>query len=79
MSYTDFKLVGVKQTDGDVVCMLTQADGRGQEVHLSELVAYPTYVLVNFAMSLEITVPGFVVLLALARVGWYKRTVRVSA
>ena len=78
MTYTDFKLVGVKQAS-TVVCMLTQADGKDQDVHLSELVPYLTDVLVGFAMSLEITVPGFAVLLALVRVGWYRRTVGVDA
>jgi hypothetical protein len=78
MTYTDFKLVGVKQAS-TVVCMLTQANGKSQEVHLNELVPYLTDVLVGFAMSLEITVPGFAVLLALVRVGWYRRTVGVDA
>lgn len=78
MTYTDFKLVGVKRAS-TVVCMLTQANGNSQEVHLSELVPYLTDVLVGFAMSLEITVPGFAVLVALGRVGWYKRTVRAGA
>jgi hypothetical protein len=78
MTYADFKLVGVKQAS-TVVCMLTEANGKSQDVHLSELVPYLTDVLVGFAMNLGITVPGFAVLLALARVGWYKRTVRVGA
>jgi hypothetical protein len=68
MSYTDFKLVGVKQAS-TVVCILTQTDGRKQDVHLSELVPYLTDLWVGFAMSLEFTVPGFAILLALARVG----------
>jgi len=79
MTYADFKLVGVKQTDNEVVCLLTQADGKSQDVHLSTLVPYLTNVLIEFAMTLPITVPGFAVLLALARVGLYKRTVRAGA
>ena len=75
MTYTDFRLVGVKQAS-TVVCMFTEANGKSQDVHLNELVPYVADVLVTFAMSLEITVPGFAVLLALARVGWYKLTVR---
>jgi hypothetical protein len=75
MTYTDFKVVGVERAS-TVVCMFTDAKGKSHDVHLSELVPYLAGVLVGFAMSLEITVPGCAVLLALARVGWYKRTVR---
>jgi hypothetical protein len=78
MRYTDFKLVGVKQAS-TVVCMFTEANGKSQDVHLSELVPYLADVLVGFAMNLGITVPGFAVLLGLARVGWYKFTVRAAS
>ena len=73
LTYTDFKLTGVKQAD-TVVCLLAQANGASQEVHLNELVSFFTDAWVGFALSLEITVPAFAVLLALLRVGWYRRT-----
>ena len=78
MTYSDFKLVGVKQAS-TVVCLLTQANGKNQDMYLGELVPYLTDTLVSFAMSLEITVPGFAVLLALLRVAWYRRSARVGA
>ena len=78
LTYTDFKLTGVKDRT-TVVCLLTQADGTEQDIHLSELVSFLTDSLVDFAMSLQITVPAFAVLLGLVRVGWYKRTARVGA
>jgi hypothetical protein len=78
MAYTDFKLVGVRHAS-TVVCILTQANGRNQDVHLSELVPFLTDFWVSFAMSLEFTVPGFAILLALARVSWYRHTARVAA
>jgi hypothetical protein len=78
MTYTDFKLTGVKEAS-TVVCVLTQANGRNQDIHLSELVPFLTDLWVGFAMSLQITVPAFAILLALVRVGWYKRTARVGA
>jgi hypothetical protein len=71
MTYTDFKLAGVKQPETEVVCLLTQANGKEEEVSLNNLVPFVTNVLVEFAMSLEITVPAFAVLLGLARAGWY--------
>jgi hypothetical protein len=78
MTYADFKLVGVKERS-TVVCLLTQAGGRSEDVHLKELVPFVTDLLVSFAMNLGITVPGFAVLLALARVGLYRRAKRVRA
>ena len=63
----------MKQAD-TVVCLLAQANGASQEVHLNELVPFFTDAWVGFALSLEITVPAFAVLLALLRVGWYRRT-----
>ena len=78
MTYTDFKLTGVKQAS-TVVCMLTQANGGNQDVHLDEIVPFLTDLWVGFAMSLEITVPAFAILLALVRVGWYRHATRVGA
>jgi hypothetical protein len=78
MTYTDFKLVGVKHAS-TVVCLLARPGGKGQDVHLSELVPFLADFLVGFAMSLEITVPAFAIVLALIRVGWYRRSVRVGA
>lgn len=75
MTYTDFKLTGVKQAS-TVVCVLTQANGKSQDVHLSEIVPFLTDAWVGFAMSLEITIPAFAILLALIRVGWYRHTIR---
>jgi len=77
MTYTDFKLVGVKHAS-TVVCLLSQRNGKIQDGHLNELVSYLTDVWVRFAMSLEITVPGFAILLALIRVGLYRRRARVG-
>src|SRR5512133_2587800 len=71
MIYADFKLVGVRHAS-TVVCMLTQSNGQIQDVRLGELVSFLTDLWVGFAMSLEITVPAFAVLLALARAAWYK-------
>jgi hypothetical protein len=78
MSYTDFKLVGVRHAS-TVVCLLTQANGGTQDVHLGDVVSFFTDFWVGFAMSLEFTVPGFAILLALARVGWYRHTARVAS
>jgi len=74
LTYTDFKLVGVKQNDSAVVCLLSRTDGTNEEMYLNELVPFLTNVWVEFAMGLEITIPAFAVLLGLARVGWYKLT-----
>ena len=71
MRYADFKLVGVKQAS-TVVCLLERPDGQRQEVYLNELVSYFTNLWIEFAMTLEITVPGFAILLALVRVGLYR-------
>ena len=73
MTYTDFKLVGVKHAS-TVVCVLTQTNGGNQDVYLSDLVSFVTDLWVGFAMSLEFTIPAFAILLALARVAWYRRT-----
>jgi hypothetical protein len=78
MTYTDFKLVGVKHAS-TVVCLLDRTDGRRQDVHLGEIVPYLTDLWVGFAMSLEFTVPGFAILIALVRVGLYRRSVRAGA
>jgi hypothetical protein len=59
--------------------MLTQANGGNRDVYLNELVSFFTDFWVGFAMSLELTVPGFAILLGLARVWWYRRTTRVAA
>lgn len=69
LTYTDFKLVGVKHAS-TVVCLLSGADGSRSEVHLRELVPFLTDASVGFAMTLEFTVPAFAILLALALVGW---------
>lgn len=66
MTYSDFKLVGLKQYD-TVVCLLLRDDGKAQDVYLKTLVSYLTNLLVGFALNLEVTVPGFIILLALAR------------
>jgi hypothetical protein len=71
MTYTDFKLVGVKHAS-TVVCLLSQGDGKIQDVYLSETVSYLADLWAGFAMTLEITVPGFAILLALLRVGLYR-------
>ena len=73
LTYTDFKLTGVKQAD-TVVCLFARANGASQEVHLNELVSFFTDAWVGFALSLEITIPAFAVLLALVRVALYRRT-----
>jgi hypothetical protein len=78
MTYTDFKLVGVRHAS-TVVCMLTQANGRIEDIHLSDLVPYLTDFWVGFAMSLDITVPGFAIVLSLLRVGWYRRVEQVDS
>ena len=59
-------IVGLKQYD-TVVCLLLRDDGKTQEVYFKTLVSYLTNLLVGFAMNLEVTVPGFIILLALAR------------
>jgi hypothetical protein len=73
MTYRDFRLVGVREKS-TVVCVLTQSSGRSEDVYLQELVPFFTDVLVGFAMNLGITVPGFAILLGLARVGLYRWT-----
>lgn len=78
MTYTDFKMVGVSQAS-TVVCVLTQTNGMTLDLYLSQVVPYVTSVLVGFALSPEFTLPAFAVLLALVRVGWYRRTLRVGA
>jgi hypothetical protein len=78
MTYTDFKLLGVKHAS-TVVCLLNQGNGKTQDVSLNELVSYLTDLWVGFAMTLEITVPGFAILLALIRVGLYRLGARVGA
>jgi hypothetical protein len=77
MTYTDFKMVGVRHAS-TVVCILSRADGGTQDVHLNELVPFLTDTWVGFAMTLEITVPAFAILMAIARVSWYRRSVRAS-
>jgi hypothetical protein len=66
-------LVGVKHAS-TVVCVLAQGNGKVLDVHLDELIPYVTNVLVEFAMTLEITVPAFAVLVAMARVFLFRRT-----
>ena len=75
MTYSDFKLVGVKHAS-TVVCLLEGAGGKRQEQRLEELVPFFTNVAVELAMTLEITVPAFVILLALLRVGVYRAGAR---
>lgn len=71
-SYSDFKLVGVKHAS-TIVCLLKQPDGRPRDVYLKELVSTFTELWVGLAMTLEITVPAFVILLGLARSWWFLR------
>ena len=73
MTYADFRLVGLKQAN-NVVCMLTKANGKTQDIRLNELVPFVTDMLVGFAMSLQFTVPLFAILLATLRLGWYRHT-----
>lgn len=80
MTYTDFKLIGgMREPQSTVVCMLTDTDRSSHDIELGKLVPFLTNLWVEFAMSLEITVPGFAVLLGLARVAWYRRTLRLGA
>jgi hypothetical protein len=76
--YADFKLVGVKDAS-TVVCLLTREAGKTEDVHLDQLVPYFTNLLVEFAMTLEITVPGFAVLMAILRVSLDKSARRADA
>lgn len=78
MTYADFKLNGVKQSQSTVVCVLTQADGRTEDTYLHDLVPFVTTLWVEFAMDLTITVPGFAVLLGLLRVGLYKNRMSLT-
>jgi hypothetical protein len=78
MTYADFKLVGVKHAS-TVVCLLLQGNGKDQEKYLNELVPYLTDLWVGVAMSLDLTVPAFAILLGLIRVGLYRRAARARA
>lgn len=73
MTYTDFKLVGVRQAS-TVVCLLRTSKGGDAEIYLKELVPFVTDMLVGFAMSLQLTVPAFAIALAAARVGIFRVT-----
>jgi hypothetical protein len=75
MRYSDFKLVGLKQS-ATVVCLLLRDNGKTHDLYYKSLVSYPTNLLVELAMNLEITVPGFIILLALARSAPYLLTKR---
>jgi hypothetical protein len=78
MTYKDFTLVGLKRAS-TVVCRMTRDNGSTKSVYLGELVpAYKDY-LVSFAMSVEFTMPGFAVLLAMTRLWWYRRGIRLAA
>jgi hypothetical protein len=66
LSYADFKLVGVRHAS-TVVCLFTQANGRTRDVYLRDLVSTFTDLWVGLAMTLELTVPAFVILWGLAR------------
>jgi hypothetical protein len=71
-AYLDFKLVGVKHAS-TVVCLLAEGNGKVLDVHLNELIPYITNLLVELAMTLELTVPAFAVLLAMTRVFVFRR------
>ena len=75
MTYSTFKFVGVKQAD-PVICLLLRADNKTQDVHFKTLVPYLADLLVRLAMNLAITVPGFIILLGLARSVPYLRIKR---
>jgi hypothetical protein len=72
MTYRDFKLTGVRHAS-TVVCLLARPNGASQDVHLNEIVSFFTDTWVGFAMTLEITVPAFAILLALLRISLYRR------
>jgi len=72
MRYTDFKLVGIK-TSTTVVCLLARADGKPGEIYLREIVPPLTEFAVGWLVFLEVTAPGFAILLALAWTGWSRR------
>ena len=65
MRYAVFKLVGVRHAS-TVVCLLNEPGGRSRDVYLKELVSTFTDLSVGPAMTLELTVPAFIILLGLA-------------
>ena len=73
LAYADFKLVGIRHAS-TVVCLLTQPNGQTQDVYLKELVSTFTDLWVGLAMTLELTVPSFAILLGLARSWRYLRS-----
>ena len=78
MTYTKYELGGVRRATS-VDCLLKRADGRGAHVHLNELVSWLTVQWVSLAMSLEFTVPVFIILFAIGRVFLYRRAFRLAA
>jgi hypothetical protein len=77
MTYSDFKLVGVKHASS-VVCLLEGVGGKKGEQYLKELVPYARNLAVELAMTIEITVPAFVILLAVLGTGLSRAGARTS-
>ncbi len=75
MTYQEFTLVGRKQLN-TVVCILRRPDGRTEDVYLKSLLPFFADMLVGLAMGLELTVPSFILLLAIARSAPYLRRMR---
>ena len=78
MTYADYTLSGLRRAT-NVECELVRANGGKAHVHLNELVSWLTSQWVSLAMSLEFTVPVFIILFAIGRVFLYRRAFRLAA
>ena len=68
--YVDFK-AEERRNDSGVDCVVRRDDGSTTDVSLRDVVPYVTDQWVGLAMGLQLTVPLFAILFALARAGIY--------
>lgn len=64
MTYVDYKVYETKQVASSA-CILTSSSGAAHDVLLPEAASYFTDLLVRFAFSLQISIPGFTLLFAI--------------
>jgi hypothetical protein len=70
MTYVDFKVYRNHRSES-AACLFRTSSGHIKDVSLREAASYFTDLWVGIAFALELTVPVFILLFALARTGLY--------
>jgi hypothetical protein len=78
MTYVDCKVYSHSRHES-AACVFRTRSGAVQDISLRDAVSYFTDLWVGFAFAIEITVPAFIILFAVARAGLHLASVRRNA